>query len=107
VRSSEPFSFVFVPLVAFACVGVLALLLRWAFGRGGSLVAAPPRRGSPQEYGLLVPVAAPRTAVDGEALRRKLEAGGLRVTLANTVEGPRLLVFPADEAQARALLEEA
>jgi hypothetical protein len=98
-------SFLFEPLVAFLGVGVLALLLRWAFGRGGSLIARPPTPGSPDEYGLLVPVAAPRTDIDGELLVRKLEDHGLRATLAHTKEGPRLLVFAGDEGQARAILD--
>jgi hypothetical protein len=104
VRNANSYSFLFGPVVAFAGIGVLTLLLRWAFGRGGSLIAAPPRPGSPQEYGLLVPVAAPRSSAEGEALRRVLEGHGLRATLTTTVEGPRLLVFPADEVRARAIL---
>jgi hypothetical protein len=104
VRFANSYSFLFGPVVAFALIGVLTLLLRWAFGRGGSLIAAPPRPGSPVEYGLLVAVAAPQTSAEGEALRRRLESGGLRATLTTTVEGPRLLVFPADEPRARQIL---
>ncbi len=104
MRAANTYSFIFGPVVAFAGIGVLTLLLRWAFGRGGSLIAAPPRPGSPQEYGLLVAVAAPRTSAEGEALRRLLTGEGLRATLTTTVEGPRLMVFPSDEVQARAIL---
>jgi hypothetical protein len=104
VRFANSYSFLFGPVVAFALIGVLTLLLRWAFGRGGSLIAAPPRAGAVAEYGLLVAVAAPRTSAEGEALRRTLESRGLRATLTTTVEGPRLLVFPADEPRAREIL---
>lgn len=97
-------SFVFEPLVAFAGVGILVLLLRWAFSRGGSLVARPPRPGTPDEYGLLVPIAAPKTESDGQAQLQALEQAGLRATLADTKEGRRLMVFAGDEDHARAIL---
>ena len=102
--AGETFSFLLGPLGAFAAIGVLTLLLRWAFGRGGSLVAAPARPGTPFDYGLLVPVGAPRTEAEGEAWRQALEDHGLRATIANTVSGLRLMVFAADEDRARAIL---
>lgn len=98
------YSYLFGPLVAFGLVGLFALLLRWAFGRGHSLVARPGRPGTADDYGLLVAVAAPPTFVEAEVVRRRLEDAGVRATLAPTTEGPRVLVFPADEAAARALL---
>jgi hypothetical protein len=104
VPAASSLSYLFGPLVAFAGIGVLSLLLRWAFGRGGSLVAAPPRPGAPSDYGLLVPVVTPRTEAEGESLRRALEEHGLRATLTHTVAGPRLMVFAADEELARAIL---
>lgn len=100
-------SFLFEPLVAFAGIGVLSLLLRWAFGRGGSLVARPPRPGTPEEYGLLVAVAVPRDEPEGQAWLRALEDQGLRATLARTKQGPRLMVFAGDEERARAILDAA
>ena len=51
--------YLFGPAVSFVVVGVLVLLLRWAFGRGRSLVEKRSTSGTPQEYGLLVRVAAP------------------------------------------------
>ena len=90
--------------MAFAGVGVLILLLRWAFRRRESVVAAPPRPGAPDDYGLLVPVGTPGTYVEGEIWRRSLEDSGIRASLATTVDGPRILVWPADEERARALL---
>jgi hypothetical protein len=44
------------PLLALAGVGVLRLLLRWTYARGGSVVAKPPRPGGADDDGLLVPV---------------------------------------------------
>ena len=102
--TASGWSFLFSPMVAFAGIGVLSLLLRWAFGRGGSLVAAPPRPGAPSDYGLLVPVTTPRTEEEGEAMRKALEAHGLRATVTHTVTGLRLMVFASDEERARAIL---
>jgi hypothetical protein len=104
VPAWNAYSYAFGPLFALLAFGILVLLLRWAFARGSSVVAAPPRTGRPEEYGLLVPVATPGSYVEGEVLRRRLVAAGLRATLAQTVEGPRVLVFPDDEARARQVL---
>ncbi|MBU6245297.1 MAG: hypothetical protein KGP12_08795 [Actinomycetales bacterium] len=98
------FSYLFGPLLAFLGIGVLILVLRWAFGRRTSVVAAAPRAGSADQYGLLVAVASPATYVEGEILRRRLQEAGLRANLAQTLDGPRVMVWPADEEQARWLL---
>lgn len=98
------YSYTFGTLVAFLAVGVLALLLRWTFGRGSSLVARKPVSGTEREYGLLVSVAAPGTYAEGEVLRLTLEQAGLRATLARTTGGPGLMVWPQDEQAARRLL---
>ena len=104
--SASSFTYAFTPLVAFGAIGVLVVLLRWAYRRGGSLVPAPSRPGRPDEYGLLVSVAAPQTATEAEEAMERLEGGGVRVTLAGTVAGPRLMVFADDESRARLLLSQ-
>jgi hypothetical protein len=49
-------------LIALVMVGILVLLLRWAFGgRSRSLVERRARRGTEDEYGLLVAIASPGT----------------------------------------------
>ena len=96
--------YAFGPLVAFTAVGLLVLVLRWASRRGGSLVPPPARPGRPDEYGLLVSIAAPQTATEAEEAIERLEHAGVRVTLASTSAGPRLLVFRDDEDRARRLL---
>ncbi|MFC6237699.1 hypothetical protein [Longivirga aurantiaca] len=98
-------SFLVGPLIAFAGVGVLVLLLRWTFRTGVSVVARKPKPGADDEYGLLVPVASPGTYVEGEIMRRTLEDAGVRATLTQTLSGPRVMVFPDDEDRARALIE--
>jgi hypothetical protein len=37
-------------------------------------------------------------------MRRRLEDQGVRATLATTTDGPRIMVWPADESRARSLL---
>lgn len=103
VPAWNAFSYAFGPLAAFGALGVLILVLRWAFGRRASVVAAAPRVGRPEEYGLLVPVASPSNFIEGELLRRRLEDAGIRANLASTVDGPRILVWPQDLPRARDL----
>ena len=92
-------------LTSIAVVGVLALLLRWAYGsRGRSVVERRPRRGGERDYGLMVSVASPGTFIIGEVDRRRLEAAGIRARLVTTTEGPRLMVLEEDEAAARTVL---
>ncbi len=97
-------SYLMGPLLAFGVVGILVLLLRWTYSRGGSVVAKPSRKGAEDSYGLLVPVASPATYAEGEILRRTLEAAGVRANLAQTLDGPRVMVFPDDESRAREVL---
>ncbi len=99
------YSYAVGPLMAFVFLGVLILLLRWAFRRGVSVVAAPPRQGTSDDYGLLVPVATPPSYVEGEMIRRSLEDAGIKATLAQTLDGPRVMVWPGDESRARARLD--
>ena len=92
------------PTIALVVVAVLALLLRWTFSHGRSLVERRPERGSSEEYGLLEVVAAPPTFVEAEVQRRTLVDAGIRATLAPTTEGPRVMVFPAEAGLARQIL---
>ncbi|MGH8892580.1 MAG: hypothetical protein ACRDWY_04635 [Actinomycetes bacterium] len=91
--------------LALLVVGVLALLLRWAFGgRSRSLVERRARSGHEDEYGLLVAIASPGTFIEGEVARQRLEAAGIKAQLVTTADGPRLMVFSTDEARARRVL---
>ena len=104
VPAWNSFSFAFGPIVAVTLVGMLAVILRWAFSRGSSVVAAPARPGSVDDYGLLVVVASPANYVEGETARQRLESVGVRAILASTLDGPRVMVWPVDEARARGVL---
>jgi len=102
---SGPYAFLAGPVLALVVVGLLALLLRWAFSSGGSLVERRSRPGPAGSYGLLVPVLTPGTFIEAEVAVRRLTDAGLRATLAPTTQGPRVLVFPEDLATARRLLD--
>lgn len=91
-------------LAPFLVVGVLVLLLRWTWGKGHSVVQRTPRAGTPNEYGLLVPVASPADDAEARALGARLDEAGIRYTLAATKAGPRVLVFEDDADRARTLL---
>lgn len=91
-------------LIAFSVVALLAVLLRWGFSHGHSLVAAPGRSGGVGDYGLLVAVAEPGTFVEAELIRVRLVDAGLRATLAPTLDGPRVMVFERDRSRALAVL---
>jgi len=89
----------------FFAVGILALILKWAFARGKSLIEQTPKVGHEDEYGALVVVASPNNHIEGELLRLKLATSQIKATLAQTKDGPRLYVFARDEKIARAILK--
>jgi hypothetical protein len=53
----------------------------WTSARGKSVVQRTPKAGTPDEYGTLVPVATPTNHIEGEMLRQKLLAVGIKATL--------------------------
>lgn len=81
------------------------LILRWAFSNGKSLIAKPGRAGAANEYGLLIPIASPSNFIEGEMLRQKLLAVGIRANLTQTVEGIKIMVFERDARTARAVFD--
>ena len=88
----------------FFVLGILILLLRWTFSRGNSLVEKPSRKGNEDEYGLLHVVARPTNFIEGEILKRTLLEHGIKATLTQTKQGPRLMVFPNEVKAAEAIL---
>jgi hypothetical protein len=89
----------------FFAVGILALILKWAFARGKSVVERTPKAGGEDDYGALVAVASPSNHIAGEILRLKLEQAQIKATLTQTTDGPRIFVFARDEKIARAILK--
>lgn len=94
----------FQSLAGFAVMLVLIGLLKWAFARGNSVVARPLRVGDDEEYGLLRVVARPGNHIEGEMLRQKLAANGIKATLTQTKRGPRVMVFEEEVKAAEAIL---
>lgn len=102
--SWSSYSYLFGPLVTLVFLGVIVLVLRWAFKPGGSLVASPPKPGEESEYGALAVAARPASLIEAEVMRQQLLAAGIKATVANTLNGPRVLVWPQDVAQATQVL---
>jgi hypothetical protein len=92
------YSFLLGPLIAVGLVGLLAALLWWS-SRRSSLIARPSTPGTVDAYGMFVAVSAPADEATAERQRKALDAAGIRCTVAVTVQGPRVFVFP-DQAQA-------
>jgi hypothetical protein len=97
-------SFLIGPVIALGMVGILVVILRWAFSHGDSVVAKKVKVGHEDDYGLLVPVASPGTYIEGEIARRTLEDAKIRAVLTETLSGPRVMVWPQDADLARKVL---
>lgn len=104
VPAWSTYSYLFGPLVALVVMVIVVLLLKWAFGRGQSLVADEPTPGSTDEYGLMVPVAGADDYIRAEMQRRMLIDHGIKVNLVRTTDGPRLMVWRKDRDKALDLL---
>jgi hypothetical protein len=93
------------PLIAFAVIGLLAVLLRWIFGRGSSVphpVRLPARS---EDYGLLCTVAITADEQAAIAVAVRLAGAGIRATLATGSDGGvRVLVFEDQIEAARRLV---
>lgn len=106
MQAWNSYSYFFGPIVAFTGIGLMVLVLRWGFAHGGSLVERPAKPGNPDEYGMLVPIATPNNYIEGEILRQNLVNSGIRASLAQTNDGPRIMVWPKDEVRAKMILKQ-
>jgi hypothetical protein len=93
-----------ISLSGFLVVALLALILRWAFSHNKSLIEKPKKIGSEDQYGLLKVVHSPKNHIEGEMMRQKLLSVGIKATLSQTKNGPKLLVFEKDLKIASATL---
>jgi hypothetical protein len=94
----------FMSLAGFPVVLFLIFILKWATKPGRSLIARKAVAGNVDDYGVLVAVASPKNHIEGELLRQKLLAVGIKATLTQTKDGPRIYVFPEEESAAKAHL---
>ena len=93
-----------ISLSGFLVVAVLALILRWAFSHNNSLIEKDKVIGSEDQYGLLRVAHSPKNHIEGEMMRQKLIAVGIKATLSQTKDGPRILVFEKDLKIAKATI---
>jgi len=93
------------PLIAFAIIGALAVLLRWTFGRGSTVEYSVRLPVAPEDYGLLCAVALTDDEQAAIAVAGKLTQAGIRATVATGLDGRvRVLVFEDQVEAARRLV---
>ena len=93
-----------ISLSGFLVVAVMIVILKWAFSGNKSVIEREKRIGNEDEYGLLRVAHSPKNHIEGEILRQKLLSVGIKATLSQTKNGPRILVFEKDLKIAKATL---
>jgi hypothetical protein len=92
-------------LGAILMLAIVLLALRWTFGTGRDQPAPHvPDPNDPTGDGLLTEVSRVPTEAAAQVLRVRLTEAGIRATIGRDDGGYRLLVFPADLADARAVV---
>ena len=90
----------------FFALGLLILVLKWGFSsnrfRG---VVTPDRAGKKDAYGKLKPVLSPGNFIEAEFAKLQLAEHGIRANVADTYDGPCVMVFEEDLAIAREVLK--
>ena len=94
-----------ISLSGFLVVGILAIILRWAYSSSNSLIEKDKKIGSDDQYGLLKVAASPKNHIEGEMLRQKLLSVGIKASLSQTNTGPKILVFEKDLKIAKTTLD--
>ncbi len=94
-----------VSLSGFLVIAVMIVILKWAFSNNKSLIEREKRIGNEDEYGLLRVAHSPKNHIEGEMLRQKLLSVGIKATLSQTKNGPKILVFEKDLKIAKATLK--
>lgn len=89
----------------FFVVALFALILKWAFSSNKSIIEKQKKIGDEDDYGLLKVAHSPKNHIEGEMLRQKLVAVGIKATLSQTNNGPKILVFEKDLKIAKATLK--
>jgi len=86
-------------------LALLLIALRWTWGTGRDLPAPHvPDPDDPTGDGLLTEVSRVPTEAAAHVLRARLTAAGIRATVGRSGGAYRLLVFPADLADARVVV---
>ncbi|MDQ3629518.1 MAG: hypothetical protein M3419_12055 [Actinomycetota bacterium] len=92
VSPMSALDYAFLPLATTVLIGLLALLLRWAYGNRGGRGAVKP--GSAGDHGLLVPMTTVRDPEQAASMVAALNASGIRASLSGTAGRQLLLVWP-------------
>ena len=82
----------------------MIVILKWAFSGNKSVIEREKKIGKEDEYGLLRVAHSPKNHIEGEMLRQKLLSVGIKATLSQTKNGPKILVFEEDLKIAKATL---
>ena len=93
-----------ISLSGFLVVAVMIVILKWAFSGNKSVIEREKSIGNEDEYGLLRVAHSPKNHIEGEMLRQKLLSVGIKATLSQTKNGPKILVFEKDLKIAKATL---
>lgn len=90
--------YVFLPVATTVVIGLLALILRWAYaGRHRRGIAKP---GSAGDHGLLVPMTTVRDPERAASMVAALNASGIRASLSGDAGRQLLLVWPTQVEEA-------
>ena len=93
------------PLLVLGLLGLLILVLRWAFARGGSLVRRTDTTPAPTDaFGLLTDVHTTPRYADARQLVEQLANARIRATAARTTQGWTVYVWPADVTTAQTII---
>lgn len=92
----------------FFAIAILIIILKWAFSSnrfGKGWVVPPDRAGKKDSYGKLKPVLSPGNFIEAEMAKLKLAEHNIRANVADTFDGPCVMVFEEDLPIARQILQ--
>ena len=86
-------------------LGLIIIVMRWAFSRNPKLIVTPIKAGKKDQYGLLKALPTPSNYIEAQMALQKLTDLDVRATLTQTLEGPSIMVFEKDYGVALAILK--
>jgi hypothetical protein len=88
----------------FVALGILIVVLKWGFSSNGKFLVTPIKAGKKSDYGLLTPLPTPASYIEAQMKLQKLVDLNVKATLAQTLDGPQIMVFEKDYKVAIAIL---
>jgi len=86
-------------------LGLIIIVMRWAFSKNPKLIVTPIKAGKNDQYGLLKALPTPSNYIEAQMALQKLIDLDVRATLTQTLEGPSIMVFEKDYGVALAILK--